>query len=112
MDEFSLIQYQLKETPNQLQIKMIKLLDNATANGSGFELVSPLKEESTLLLSGVWNGATVALELSIDGTDWVTPTDGTFTADTASTLLLGQGLHVRMTVSAAGASTDLSAALF
>jgi len=94
------------------------LLDGATANGSGTGRAWPQRSSfacGTIDVFGTFDGATVTLEHSADGIVWrdfldenavaVTWTDDTPKNICASTRVL------RLTISDAGASTDLDATI-
>lgn len=64
----------------------------------------------TLLSSGVFNGASLTVDVSADGTTWV-PAGVSVTAAGVANFLLGQGLKVRLTLGSVGASTSVTAAV-
>jgi hypothetical protein len=64
-------------------------------------------KRSTIVVDGVFDGATVSLEIRRPGRTWVTPTDGSFTAPDA-VVLEGGIFDVRGAVSGAGGSTKVN----
>jgi len=93
------------------------LLTNQTTNGSGTGYPSP-GGQAMLIVSGTFDGATVTPEITHDSTDegWVAINDdsGTAVAITAATndgyiRWLPSEYSLRLTVSSAGGSTDISA---
>jgi regulation of enolase protein 1 (concanavalin A-like superfamily) len=64
-----------------------------------------------LIVRGTFNGATVKLQASDDGTNWVDVQYAAFTAALAVLFELPIGSKIRANVSGAGASTSLTVAI-
>ncbi len=93
---------------------MIKLLDDATANGDGtITTIHGFGHQGTLHIFGTWDGATVSITGSLDGgTTYDAPTDSVseFTEDTLIPFKCGD-CKVKATISGKGSSTSLNAYL-
>jgi hypothetical protein len=87
-----------------------KLLENQTGDGSGTEITIKDGSFKILRIYGTFDGATAQLEFDIEesGT-WVADSKGAFVAADSYVLNAKTNLNVRITVSGAGASTDLTA---
>ena len=91
---------------------METLLSNQTANGSGSVVTIEDGGFRLLRVYGTFDGATATLEYDFNGSGtWVADSAGAFTVADASPITTKVGLQVRLTVSGAGGSTDLSAEL-
>lgn len=67
--------------------------------------------QGTLHVYGTWDGATASFQTSADGTNWVTPDNGSFTANKAVNVNLAGLVRVRVAIASAGGSTSLTAIL-
>ena len=88
---------------------MLRLLRNQTQNiaeedAEVFEGVA----DFTLQASGTWDGATVVLQLSLDGEDYFEGSSLTFTKDSMVTVNLPGTISYRAIVKDAGSSTSLN----
>lgn len=88
------------------------LLNARTTDGSGtpLELKRALHvpREGSLFIFGTFNGCTVTIQDSMDGSTWFDIPSGAFTAK-ARVNYQTHAKYVRATVSSAGASTSVSA---
>jgi len=91
---------------------METLLANQTANGSGSTVTIEDGGFRLLRIYGTFDGATATLEYDFNGSGtWVADSAGAFTVADTSPVTVKVGLQMRITVSGAGGSTDLSAEL-
>lgn len=82
---------------------------NFTADGSS----SPWSIRdglATLYLAGTFDGATVAVEFKVPwGAEWIADSRFAYTEPTVDVIEVGDAASVRLTVSSAGASTNINA---
>lgn len=89
---------------------METLLSNQTTNGSGSAVNIEDGGFRLLRVYGTFDGATAQLEVDFNGSGtWVADSGGAFTVADQFYLSTKTGMSVRLTVSSAGASTDLTA---
>lgn len=89
---------------------METLLSNQTTNGSGSTVNIEDGGFRLLRIYGTFDGATATLEVDFNGSGtWVADSGGAFTVADQFYVNTKVGLQVRLTVSSAGASTDLNA---
>lgn len=81
-----------------------------SANGVAITLKRPLNvpREGSLFIFGTFDGATVTIQDSMDGTEWFDVPSGAFTAKSRANYQT-HAQYVRAVVSGAGASTSVSA---
>jgi hypothetical protein len=89
---------------------MDTLLSNQTSNGSGSTVNITDGGFRLLRIYGTFDSATATLEIDFNGSGtWVADSGGAFTSSDQYYLNTKAGMQVRLTVSAAGGSTDLNA---
>tara|TARA_R110002020_G_scaffold132746_7_gene296363 strand:+ start:5646 stop:5936 length:291 start_codon:yes stop_codon:yes gene_type:complete len=88
----------------------VQLFTNQTANGSSIAAQASKTQFMTLFIDGTWDGATVIMEVSPDNTNWIAVrNNASWTDSGADNFYANEGVWMRLTVSGAGASTDLNA---
>jgi len=91
--------------------KTMVLLENATSSQTSESFQWAGTSKGSIQLAGVWDGATVTMEGSLDGgLTWGTVTNGINTSDKLEDFGGGYGL-VRAVLSDAGAGTNLKVML-
>ena len=65
--------------------------------------------DGTVCVYGTWDGATVTIQVSPDGSTWIDLEDATFTDDIATNINLNDLWQIRANISSAGGSTSLTA---
>ena len=89
---------------------MTTLLSNQTTNGSGSTVTIEDGGFKLMRIYGTFDGATATLEVDFNGSGtWVADSGGAFTVADNFHLTTKTGMQIRLTVSNAGASTDLDA---
>lgn len=97
---------------------MQQIMTSQTANGASTTLPATALADralKTIFVWGTFDGASVKVEVSANGIDWVDATNDsgavlTFTAKGVSNINV-HGAHIRFNVSSAGASTSLNGAI-
>ena len=90
---------------------MLTLCAVATINGNypGATGVIPELRDACFTVTGTFDGATVALQVSHDdGITWVAVASGAFTAAGTLRMQLGADMKIRAVITSAGASTSLT----
>lgn len=88
---------------------MVYLLNAAAVTGTAQKWTGNNKP-GTLQISGTWDGATVTIKGSLDGTNYIAPANSAFIADVVTDFEMSTG-YVQAVVSSAGGSTSLTAIL-
>lgn len=86
---------------------MPHLLENETANGFSASLLWT-EDEGTYYVGGSFDGATVTLECTFDGSNWITIPNSAVTAESAQRITL-QPCSIRALLTNAGGSTSITA---
>lgn len=86
------------------------LFSARTTNGNSAAVSHP-GGPVMLITRGTFDGATVKIQVSDDGTNWVDLQYAAFTAAIATLLELPIGTQIRANVSGAGAGTSLTVAI-
>jgi hypothetical protein len=85
-------------------VNVLTLLENVTTNGSGKAVQWVSEGSGTLQLFGTWDGATITIESSINGSNWSPVPNGVFNSDSIVSLEAGL-VYIRATVSGVGTSS-------
>jgi len=85
------------------------LFNNSTTNGNSSSVVHP-GGTLGLIVRGTFGGATVRLQISDDGANWVDINDAFFTAASAQLLIVPGGALLRATITG-GTAASLTVAL-
>lgn len=88
-----------------------KLFDQVAVNSNSGSWIKPDMDLLTVYVWGTFNGATVKVQFSPDGTEWFDDPIGelVFTQKLIRTQKVSVGTHIRAVISDAGGSTNLSA---
>lgn len=89
---------------------MTALFTAQTTSANGTAVTYP-GGPSLLILSGTFDGCTVKLQVSRDGTTFHDLKDASWTAAVATLITLPQGYLIRAVLSSHGASTSVSATI-
>lgn len=85
------------------------LFNNSTTNGNSASLAHP-GGPLGLIVRGTFGGATVKLQISDNGANWVDITDALFTSEAAVLLVVPGGAILRASISG-GTAASLTVAL-